>query len=476
MVAAAVTGVFLVDRAGAASTSAATAATSGPTAEWSAVKRCRAVRVKLKRHGKVVTRNGKPVFRRVRRCKLVPSPGCRFVRDKKRTKSGKVVKRKGKPVYVKVEKCPPKPKPDSGPGPGPSPGPGPAPQPGPGGELASRVMALDPRVPGSINLFTSVWQPSGSEGLYPSGSAMDPAGGPVLTEQQVRDQMPAFLSAWYGGDAAKVGAALAVFDDAHAETMVPDPDLRAALASLKGTIWEPQLTFFLSGANFTPSRYGGLPNTTHAKSALDVVSGKFTIIVNSRYEAEHFSTKIPIWVHEIGHHDAPDTHDEERTLHAFNALAWAQVLHAHPGFAYANTELTRVDNSYVLRFLNSREKGSPQSEIVAPTGVGTAPGSPYNTPDFATAITEPAQSGDTPAPASVLQILAGLGVTGSQYDPALNEAFQNLNDSWLDDMARVQISVLLELVTVAEIVQATGLPQQQIIDTLGLQPYVDAIP
>jgi hypothetical protein len=37
------------------------------------------------------------------------------------------------------------------------------------------------------------------------------------------------------------------------------------------------------------------------------------------------------------------------------------------------------------------------------------------------------------------------------------------------------ISVLLQLVTVEEIAQATGLGQQQIVDTLGLQPYLDAI-
>lgn len=432
-------------------------------------RRCRTVRVKLRRDGKVVKRDGRPVYRRVRRCKRVPSPGCRFVKVKKRTKSGRVVKRHGKPVYKKVERCPPKPKPDSGPPPGPAPGPGSDPPPSPEA-LANRILALAPRVPGDVDLFTSVFQPSGSEGLYPGGAPMQPAGGTAPTEQEVRDQMPAFLEAWYRGDAAKVAAALAVFDDAQTQAMAPDPDLRAALASLKGTIWEPQLTEFLTGVSFNPSRYDGLPNTVFARSALE--GEKFTVIVNVRYQVEHFSRKIPIWVHEIGHHDVPDTHDEERALHAVQALAWGQVLHAMPSYASADTELTRVMNSYLLRFVNSRERGSAQSEIVAPTGVGTAPGSPYDTPDFATAIAEPAQTGDTEAPPSVLQVLAGLGVQGTQYGPTLNAAFEGLNDSWLDDRGRVQISVLLQLVTVAEIAQATGLAQQQIVDTLGLQPYV----
>jgi hypothetical protein len=39
----------------------------------------------------------------------------------------------------------------------------------------------------------------------------------------------------------------------------------------------------------------------------------------------------------------------------------------------------------------------------------------------------------------------------------------------------VQISVLLQLVTPAEIASSTGLIEQEVIDTLKLQPYLDAI-
>ena len=157
------------------STRIAAAAESGRHAIAATEKRCKTVRVKLRRHGKVVKRHGKPVFRRVRRCKKVPGPGCRFVKVKKR-KNGKVVMRRGKPVYIKVERCPPNsgpPAPGSAPGPGPTTGPAPSPGPGPGPapqaglaeELANRVMALDPRVPGNLDLFSSVFQPSGSDGL-----------------------------------------------------------------------------------------------------------------------------------------------------------------------------------------------------------------------------------------------------------------------------------------------------------------------
>ena len=192
------------------------------------------MRVKLKRGGKVVKRNGKPVYIKVRRCKKVPSPGCRFVKVKKRTKSGKVVKRNGKPVYIKVERCPPKPKPPApgpppgpgpgpgpgptpgpvpgpgpgptpgpvpGPGPGPTPGPvpGPGPQPGPADVLANRVLALAQHQPGNINLFTSKF-PNGAIGIYPSGSEMAQAGGQEPTADEVRMQLTTYLTRWFGGD------------------------------------------------------------------------------------------------------------------------------------------------------------------------------------------------------------------------------------------------------------------------------------
>jgi hypothetical protein len=45
----------------------------------------------------------------------------------------------------------------------------------------------------------------------------------------------------------------------------------------------------------------------------------------------------------------------------------------------------------------------------------------------------------------------------------------------MSDKNRVQISVLLQLVTPAEIAETTGLSEQEVIDRLELQPYLDAI-
>jgi hypothetical protein len=125
-------------------------------------------------------------------------------------------------------------------------------------------------------------------------------------------------------------------------------------------------------------------------------------------------------------------------------------------------------------FLNSRENDSPDSEIYAPTGVGVAPGSPFSKPDFWTIFGGDSQT--SPAPSILGQITMSLGLpAASQFSPATAKTFQNLNDAWLTDVGRAQISVLLQLVSVQKISNISGLSPSQVKSKLRLQPYLDAI-
>jgi hypothetical protein len=63
-------------------------------------------------------------------------------------------------------------------------------------QVANKVLKLKPRKPADINLFGSRYV-NGGVGLYPSGSAMTPASGPLLTEQQVRNRLKTFLRAQF---------------------------------------------------------------------------------------------------------------------------------------------------------------------------------------------------------------------------------------------------------------------------------------
>jgi hypothetical protein len=440
------------------------------------VKRCKKVRVKLKRHGKVVKRHGKPVYRRMRRCRKVPSPGCRFVKVKKRTKSGRVVRRKGKVVYRRVERCPPK-KPAPRPAPGPAPGPGPSP--GTATQLANRVLALAPRQPVDIDLFTSSWS-NGAQGLYPQASAMVPASGPLPSDAEVRSQLSGYLNRWFAGDGVKVNAALAIFDNDDVEAVIPDAKLRAAFAAMKGTLFEPTQGYVLTLDRFAGIDWGSVPNRAVIASSTGGDTDRI-VIFSDVYRAERFELLIATMGHELLHDDAGTApRPEEVVLNAFSGMTQLQVLARTPGLAHLGTELARQDNTQAMLFLNSRERGSPDSEIYAPTGTGVAPGSPHNAADFWTIYTGNAST--SPGSATLRTILGNIFVPGTplpatlEYSQSTAELFAKLNDGWLSDVQRAQISVLLRLVTVEQIAQATGLAQQQIVATLGLQPYLDAIP
>lgn len=435
---------------------------SGSPAQADAVRRCRVVRVKLTRGGKVVRRAGRPVFRRVRRCVRVPSPGCRFVTVKKRTRAGTVVKRRGRPVLIRVERCPAKPV-------------QPSPMTSQPPDLAGLALALPQRVPGNIGLFTAVYA-NGGQGFYPQGPQMVPAAGPVPTEGEVRELLAAHLSRRFVVIDARVGEALALFDAAHVRVLIPDPTLRAAFAATKGTALEPAIDDLLVG-RFSEVRWGPLPNRALIAGSTGGSAMRF-VIVNDRYRAERFEYLIGIMGHEFLHHDFGTTGAEEAVLNALSAMTYMQVLVRTPELAYGGTELSRQMNDLALLFVNSREAGSPDSEIVAPSGLGTAPGGPRSTPDLWTAF---GGRGSSPAPEPLRSILQNVLVPGTpipatlDFDQATAERFANLGDTWLTDAQRVQISVLLQLVTVDEIARASGLGAQQVIDALALQPYLAAI-
>lgn len=471
-----------------------------PSAHASVVRRCRAVRVVLKRDGRVVKRKGKPVFRRVRRCKRVPGPGCRFVKVAKRTKSGKVVKRRGKTVHINVERCPPKPvqpkvgapapqpapvpAPASQPGPVPAPASQPGPVPDPPSDLANKALALAQHVPWNINLFTSLHLPGPWDGFYPAGSAMAPGDRPPPSETEAREQLNVYLEGHLADDPRARAAALAIYDGADAKAMVAAPLLRAALAGLTGTLLEPTIDHLLSSGRFAEVRFAPLGPTRVAGVTVPSGGGPATIVFNSRYSGEPFEHLIATMGHEILHDDALVSGPEESVNYALTAMVNMQLLSRSPKLARGGSELARTMNTWMLQFINSRESGSPDSKIYAPTGLGTAPGSDQSTTDlWAYALLPGIGGGDASTPRaaplesileSVLRAGTAIPATGS-FDQATAEVFGSLGDKWLTDVQRAQISVLLQIVTVDEVAAAAGIGAQQVIGELALQPYLDAI-
>jgi hypothetical protein len=339
-------------------------------------------------------------------------------------------------------------------------------------QLANQAMRIDPRRPSDINLFTSKFV-NGANGLYPQGGAMQPSSAPDLTTAQARTRLQSYLQKQFPNDPAKVNSALALFDSQNTSQVVPDPTLRAAFVGMRGTLLQPTIGHFLNSNSFMPTiKYGPIPQQDFIAVTAGQ-SGQRQIIFNDRYSREDFRQLIGTMGHEIQHDDTSISRAEEVILNALSGMTDLKVLVKNPGVAYSGTELARQVNTQAMLFLNSRENDSPNSEIYAPTGVGVAPGSPFNTHDFWTIYGGDSQT--SPAPSVYGQIATSLGLpSASNFSLATAKTFQNLNDSWVSDVGRAQISVLLKLRSVTEISNRSGLSRSQVISKLGLQPYLDA--
>jgi hypothetical protein len=333
-------------------------------------------------------------------------------------------------------------------------------------------MRIDPRQPSDINIFTSKFS-NGANGLYPQGSAMQPSSAPDLTEAQARSRLKTYLEKQFPNDPAKVNAGLAQFDSQEAKSLVADPTLRAAFVGMRGTPLQPTINFALSGDRFASVGYGPLPSAATIANSSGGTTNR-VVTFNDRYAREDFRYLIGTMGHEFLHHDGSNSRAEEVINGALTAMTNLKVLVKNPGLAYTGTEMARQANTPALLFLNSRENDSPNSEIYAPTGVGVAPGSPFNTHDFWTIYG--GDSSTSPAPSVFGQIMTNLGLpAASSFSLATAKTFQNLNDSWVSDVGRAQVSVLLQMRSVTEISNRSGLSRSEVISKLRLQPYLDAI-
>jgi hypothetical protein len=340
-------------------------------------------------------------------------------------------------------------------------------------QVANKVLKLKQTKPAKIGLFSTYF--------YPTGPTLVPASGPKLTTSQARRRLQKYFQTQRGARSSKTAHALAVFDDPKAVARIPNPTLRAAFAGMVGTVFEPTTKDFLNRHIFTGIGYGiTFPTTLIAQSQPDSPAGpnKRKIVFNSSYNRESFEPLIAVLGHEIQHSDAPDANAEEAIMSEETAMVRAQVLSGHPELAYKGTELARRLNDFALVLQNSKHPGSPNPVIFAPDGLGAMPGSPSNVPDMWSALNG---SGSSPAPGVSRAIFKNILRTGTKIPNPLNfnlstaKTFEKLNDKWLSDVGRLQISVLLQLVSVKTVAHKAKLSRSKTIRKLHLKPYLKAI-
>ncbi len=349
-------------------------------------------------------------------------------------------------------------------------------------QLANFLLSLPQRRPCDLGLFTSQFQPGPWPGLYPSGPAMQPLPRATPTEAHARSQVASFFEG--SPNRAK---ALALFDRAAVEAKVPDPAIRAALVMLLGTAGEPAIEHFLRSPSYVAPRFGGLGVQQLGRASVRYSDRKVEIILNSRHMAEHPALLSSTVLHEILHHDPGMAgYPEEIILNWVGAAVHMQLLARHPTLARSRTELSRYLNDAALTVTNSRPRGSPRVAILAPKGAGVAPGSPQNAPDFWTFVHRVYEKNPTsgvevaPAPSAFPSILRALLVQGAvPAKPVFSRntaaLMSRTNDTWLSPVDRLRVSVLLDLISVDEIVRYTGLTRAKAIATFRLAPILAAM-
>jgi hypothetical protein len=351
-------------------------------------------------------------------------------------------------------------------------------------QFANFLLALPQREPCDVSRFTSTFF-DGQPGLYPEGRPMQAvARAAAPTEAQVRPRLAVFLQ----GSTSRA-AALQLFDRADVKAKVTDPTLRAALVSLHGTVAEPLIAFFLRAASAELPRFGGLPVTVLGRaSVVGAEPRKIQIIINVRFQGDHFALLSAVFAHEILHHDVATNNAEEVLLNALTAIVYMQLVNRRPELSALDTELSRNMNDYALEWTNSRTPGASRSAIIAPAGKDVAPGSRKSTPDFWTIISNQYVGqirGGTaevvaapPVYATVLRKLLAPGASIAKarvYSRATAQLLSRLNDTWLTPADRLRVSVLLGLVSIEEIVKYTGLTRPEAVAQFRLAPILAAM-
>lgn len=343
---------------------------------------------------------------------------------------------------------------------------------------ANRVLALAPEVPDNIDLFTSDYleQPVYPE-AYPEGSPMAPATGPERTPDEVRTALVAFLDGYYSP--VEISETLAVFDAPDVVERVPDANIRAGFALLNLTVARPLIGFFLSSDGFVGQMEWAPMGIAFTEAALVTDDGRTSVALNERYRHEHFALLTANIAQTLLHHDGEETFSyAENVITLFiSTYAHLQILSKHPELAYLGTELARLMNTFSLALLNAHPAGSPELAQIVPYGLGVLPGSPEDAPDYWTLFDGQIDSSTGPSPLrSILdrmlddQAVIPANVAYSRATAMLID--DHLDESVLTRPDRVRLSVLLGMITPAEIAALVDAQEREIVAAFDLDGVV----
>lgn len=180
---------------------------------------------------------------------------------------------------------------------------------------------------------------------------------------------------------AQMTSALAVYNSSTVAAEIPAPNLRAALASLTGTVADSAIDQYTTGDNVTGKPFTVVDFSTEVSTSAIIAETKgnpttkrLRTLFKTQYEGESFLTLAPFLAHEMVHQDfvgaGPDLQDgidEEEFAVTVETMVWAQELLVSPTAAANHTSLSSHLNADLLAMLNSGDALFPR------VGVLTAP-------------------------------------------------------------------------------------------------------
>ncbi len=196
------------------------------------------------------------------------------------------------------------------------------------------------------------------------------------SESVVRAQLEAFLTKKVTRERTinetQKTAALANYDSSANKGIVPAHNLRAAIASLVGTIGAPAIDFYFGTANST----GKTPilvtfDGAQISSNTIVAEGSYTntnrykLIFNPNYAGEHFGALSGRLAHEAMHdsNDRTNSQDEEVILNFVEAVVYSQQIVTDFTIATSKNSYVLQSNYRVLLALNSGDRQFPRAGI-----------------------------------------------------------------------------------------------------------------
>ncbi|GAA1435004.1 hypothetical protein GCM10009601_60390 [Streptomyces thermospinosisporus] len=304
---------------------------------------------------------------------------------------------------------------------------------------ALRLLAQPPFAPTDLSLLNTQ--------SYPQGPPMQPAPPREITAEELVKQLKTTLKP-RGHRAVEEG--LAVFRSSRIATVVPDLNLRAALASLAGSPAQASIQAIRHGV-FHRVYFGTPPNPAATAQVVVGPNGP-EIIFNQRFRYEDFRLLGVVLSHETLHQDSQVNDNEELINSALQLAYYGQLLLKEPQVATSRTELSRRHNTGLMALLNTRDARGSQ-RLTHATG-NVLPGAANSLPSFGAAflgITPDGGTGtdptSTPGNANLdffLRAITCTRQTGAAFNTATVEVL-DCRQTWATPSERIRLARLLKL-------------------------------